>query len=618
MPRLGTEKFTDERTHSVYLSPVDSERDHTYPTDKVSRACTESLMEGRVEQMGDYVNHSDAASDNSMNPKTLINDIYAILTKGESATTGSRTFSTGSTGKVGNLSGSASSSTVTVIRRPAREESVYSGHHPPSSRDTAYPVVQAHERYRGTSYTLDSGFIGPRALCMNLGGEDLGSSSAGLSIRPSTGIENIPSRGKLPTRGTYRTPDGNYSTSRTDQDRHPSSEGQFHASSRRIHSGPPPLRSSSQNFPAVQHHLVRGRGSSSGSSYTYGLGGQTNQRAWSIGGGYESGSRYPAHPPGRQQSSGSLSDGAARDTRPRMVENYRSPQEYGPSETGDHARYQGKHFRDRSSSVSERRVYSSDPKYRRPQSKAESYPGRRVGSVTRDQSVEEPEQNEVTTECKEQLAQRTQEMLNRARANIPLSVSSPERPMSSNVGAQDIDEQCLGSIARTIEHQSLPGAVYSEVVPKAAGDAASTRAPMLDTTKSLHWSRSEFPEDDSPQSPIDHGDIGDAPNLKRVGTQTDRTYSIGSDRFSLDIDDLPESNPMVCNQADEGFANRSERESSSEKARDRGLLEKEYIPNIRSTRPRARLMENDHPHEPSSGLPGPTDENKNTRAGGME
>ncbi|KAL0636570.1 hypothetical protein Q9L58_004408 [Maublancomyces gigas] len=190
--------------------------------------------------------------------------------------------------------------------------------------------------------------------------------------------------------------------------------------------------------------------------------------------------------------------------------------------------------------------------------------------------------------------------------------------MSSNVGAQDIDEQCLGSIARTIEHQSLPGAVYSEVVPKAAGDAASTRAPMLDTTKSLHWSRSEFPEDDSPQSPIDHGDIGDAPNLKRVGTQTDRTYSIGSDRFSLDIDDLPESNPMVCNQADEGFANQSERESSSEKARDRGLLEKEYIPNIRSTRPRARLMENDNPHEPSSGLPGPTDENKNARAGGME
>lgn len=90
MPRLGTEKVTDERAHSVYLSPVDSERglrelaqvesanyDHTHPTDKGRRACAEFLMEGQVKQTDDYVNHSDAASDNSMNPKTLINDIYA-------------------------------------------------------------------------------------------------------------------------------------------------------------------------------------------------------------------------------------------------------------------------------------------------------------------------------------------------------------------------------------------------------------------------------------------------------------------------------------------------------------------------------------------------------------
>lgn len=651
MPRFRTEQVTDERTNSIYLSPVDGERglsrsrestqvesgnhDHTHPTDKGRRTCTGFLMEGQAKQMDDYVNHSDAASDNSMNPTTLRNDIYAVLTKGELATTGGRTFSTGSTGKVGNLSGSESSSTVTVIRRPVREESVYSGYHPPSSRDTAYPVVQAHERYRGTSYTLDSGFVGPRELCMNLGSEDLGSSSAGLSIRPSTGIDNIPSRGKLQTRGTYRAPDGNYSTSRTDQDRHPSNGSQFQAPGRRVYSGPPPPRSSSQNFPAVPHHPVHGRGSSSGSSYTYGLGGQTNQRAWSTGNGYGSGARYPAprsHPPGRQQSSGSLSDGSARDTRPRITENYRSPpgnQEFGPRETGDHARYQGKYFRDGSSSVCERRVSSSDPKYRRPRSKAESYPGRRVSSITHGQSVEESEQNEVTAECDEQLAQRTRDMLNRARANIPLPVPSPEGPVSSNVGAQDIGEPYLESIARMIEHQSLPGAVDSEEVPKATGDVASTRAPKLDTTKSLHWSRNEFPEDDSPQSPIDHGDIGGAPDLKRVGTQTERTYSTGSDRFSLDIDDLPESNPTVYNRAQEGFANRSERESTSEKARDGGLLGEGYIPNIwlaasdspvrkSSGRLRARLVENDNPHKPSSGLPESTTENKNIRAEGME
>lgn len=201
--------------------------------------------------------------------------------------------------------------------------------------------------------------------------------------------------------------------------------------------------------------------------------------------------------------------------------------------------------------------------------------------------------------------------------------------MSSNAGAQDIDEPCLDSTARVAGRQSLLGAVDSEGAPKAAGDAASTRAPKLDTTKSLHWSRNEFPEDDSPQSPIDHGDIGGAPNLKRVDTQTGQTYSTGSDRFSLDIDDLPESNPTVCNQAGEGVANRSERESSSEKARDGGLLEKRYIPNIwlaasdspvrkSSGRPGAGLVENDNPHEPSGSLPRPTDESKNIRAEGME
>lgn len=596
--------------------------DHTQPDNKGRRAYTRVFAggstEGQAKKMEDYGNHSDAASDNSMNPVMLRNDRYAVLTRGELATTDSRTFSTGSTRRVGNPPGSVSSSTFTVIRQPVnsmRGGSVHSGELSPLSRDTAYPVIQAHERYRGTSYTLDSGFVGPRTLSMDSGGEGLGLNSAGLSIRTSTGTETAPLRGKLPGRGTYRAPDGNYNTSRTDQDRRPSSGRQYQASSRRVQSGPPP-RSSSQSFPATQHHQMHGRGYSSGSLYTYGLGGHTNQGTllnegiWSTEDPYGSVSRHSvsrSRLSGRQPWSGSVSDGVVRDTRPRVVEHYRQSlgnREYASSETGNNTRHQGQQFQDRSSSVSERRVNSNDQRYRRPQSRAESFQDMRVRPGTRGQNVEEPPE-EISAD--EQLAQKARELLNRARA-IPQPVSSPEEPVGS-----DVSEPWLDGIAQMIEHISLPGAVDIEEVPNAANVPTSVMAPKLDTTKSLHWSRSEFPEDDSPQSPVGSGDTRSVPDLKRV-----EPCPTGGDRFSLNIDDLPESNLTVYNPAHEGSANRSERRSSPGNAHEEKLLEKGYIPNIWlaasdsplvgkfSGRPRPRLVENDNPHVPSSDLPGST------------
>lgn len=554
-----------------------------------------------------YVNQSDGASDISSNSAVLRNEIYAVLTGGESSTADNQTFNTGSTGRVGNLARSASSSTVTVIRRPTRDGSMNSEDVSPVSREAAYPVARAHERYRGTSYTLDNGFLGPKSLCMDVGGENLGSRSSGLSIRHGTGVETVASRGQLPIRGTYQAPDGGYSTSRTDQDRRPSGGGQFRAPSRRVQSGPLPPRSSSQNFPAMPHHPVRGRGPPSGNSYTYGLGDQrdkrtlSHERNWPTGNAGSTG-RHAAprsHKSGRQQFYGPGSDGTARDTRPKMMESYR----LSSSRVEDHAR-QGQ-FRD-GASVGERDVGSSGQGCQRPRSMAESFNGRR--------GIEEPlEQDEGIPEDIEQLAQRARNLLNRARTNIALPISAPEGPVDFGVGGQDTSESSLDSIARIIENQSLPGAVDSEEFTKVAEIAACARAPMLDTTRSLHWKRSEFPEDDSPQSPIDNGDTGDVQVLQKVNAQTSRNFPTSGNRFSLGCDDLPESNPTVYYEAHEGFAN-LELGLSPAQGHDGSPLEKRDTPNnwlpavtsqvgglFDELRP--RLIENDNPHAPARPQP---------------
>lgn len=601
MSRLGIEQVTAERlqrANSLSLkSPVDGERTFDGTGDSLAATAREILTgtttEGHTKEGEGYVNQSDGASDDSVNPATLRNERYAVLTNGGSSTTGGRNSSTGSTGRVGNLSGSVSS-TDTVIRRPAsvaREGSVHSGDLSQLSRETVYPVVQAHERYRGTSYTLDSGFVGPRALCMGISEEGLGPCSSGLSIRPNTGVETIASRGKLSNRGSYRAPDGGYSTSRTDQDRRPSGGGQFQVPGRRVHSGPLAPRSSSHGFPTVPHHPAHRKGSSGGSSYTYGLGGRTNQRiqphdrSRSTGKAYGSVTRYGGprlHPSGRQPY-GSVPEGAARLPP--------GSQEYEPGETWDHVKHQRQQSWGEFSG-------SSDPKYRRPQSRAESFHGERVGPTARGQNMEEPPvRDEVAPAGGEQLAQKARELFNRACANLPQPMSAPEGPVNFNSGAQELGESCLDSVARAIEHLSLPGAVDSEEVPKVA------KIPKVDTTKSLHWSRKEFPEDDSPQSPI--GD-GQTEGVKRGNVRTGWTAST-SERFLLDNDDLPESNPTIYDRVCEGSANQA---SSPVRVGDWGLLDI-WLPTSSpqvgesSNRLGPRLMENDNPHAPVGGLSGP-------------
>lgn len=596
MLRLGTEPTAERlrRTHNLAL-------DHGHmgpggPTDSRS---------------AHYVNQSDGASDISSNSAVLRNEVFAVLTGGESSMTDDRTFNTGSTRRVGNLAGSASSSTVTVIRRPTREGSMNGEDVSPVSREAAYPVARAHERYRGTSYTLDNGFLGPRSLCMDVGGEGLGSRSSGLSIRNSTGAETVASRGQLPIRGTYQAPDGNYSTSRTDQDRRLSGGGQFRAPSRRVQSGPLPPRGSSQSFLAVPHHPVRGRGPPSGSSYTYGLGDQRDQRTlshernWPTGNTGSTG-RHAAprsHKSGRQQFSGPGSDGAVRDTRPKMMENYRLSSGNQPGGAEDHVR-QGQ-LRDEVS-VGERGINLSDQRHQRPQSMAESFHGRR--------GIEEPlEQDEGIPEDIKQLAQRARNLLNRARTNIALPISAPEGPVDFGVGVQDTSQSCLNSIAQIIEDKSLPGTVDSEEFSKAVEIAACVRAPMLDTTRSLHWKRSEFPEDDSPQSPIDNGDTVDVLVSQKVNAQTGQNFPTSGNRFSLGCDDLPESNPTVYCGAHEGLAN-LELGLSTAQGHDGRLLEKRDTPNnwlpavtsqvgglFDELRP--RLIENDNPHAPARPQP---------------
>lgn len=562
----------------------------TEPAERLRR--THSLSFSDNGRRAYYVNQSDGASDISSNSATLKNDRHAVLTGAESSTAGGRTFNTG------RVAGSATSSTVTVIRRPTREGIMNNEDVSPLSRETAYPMARVHERYRGTSYTLDSGFIGPRGLCMDVGGEGIGSRSSGLSIRNNNGIEAVTSRSQLPNRGTYQAADGNYSTSRTDQDRRPSAGSQFQVPSRRVHSGPQPPRSSSQSFPVVPHHPGRGRGPSSGSSYTYGLGDQrtSRERTWSAGNTGSAG-RHTAprsHQSSRQKSSSSISDGTVR---PRMTENYRSPgnQECRPGGTEDHAR-QGQQFRD-GASVRDKGANLSDQKYQRPQSRTESFHSRC--------GIEEPqEQDEGLPEDIEQLAHRARELLNIARTNRALPVSAPEGPVDFDVVAQDTSERLLDSIARMIEHPSLPGAVDSEELPKAANIA---KAPVVNTAGSLHWPIGEFPEGNSPQSQID---VGDTVALHGVKEQTNQNYL---NRY-LDSDDLPESNPPGYYEAHEGLGNWPELDLSLVGAHEGRLLEKRDIPSgwlptstsqagesLDSIRP--RLMENDNPHVPASRLP---------------
>lgn len=288
-----------------------------------------------------------------------------------------------------------------------------------------------------------------------------------------------------------------------------------------------------------------------------------------------------------------------------MMENYRLSSGNQPGGAEDHTR-QGQ-FRD-GASVGERGVDSSDQRYQRPRSMAESFHGSR--------GIEEPlEQGERIPEDIEQLAQRARNLLNRARTNIALPVSAPEGPVDSGVGVQDTSESCLDSIARMIEHQLLPGAVDSEEFPKVVEISACVRAPMLDT-KSLHWKRSEFPEDNSPQSPIDNrdtGDVGDVLVSQKVNAQTNQRFPTNDNRFSLGCDNLPESNPTVYYEAHEGFAN-LELDLSPAQVHDGRLLEKgdtpnNWLPAVTSQvgglfdELRPRLIENDNPHAPARPQP---------------
>lgn len=282
-----------------------------------------------------------------------------------------------------------------------------------------------------------------------------------------------------------------------------------------------------------------------------------------------------------------------------MTEHYRLSQECRPGGTEDHAR-QGQQFRDGSASVRDKGANLSDQKYQRPQSRTESFHSRC--------GIEEPqEQDEGLPKDIEQLAHRAQELLNIARTNRALPVSAPEGPVDFDVGAQDTSERLLDSIARMIEHPSLPGAVDSEELPKAANIA---KAPVVNTTGSLHWPIGEFPEGNSPQSQVD---VGDTVALHRVKEQTNQNYL---NRF-LDSDDLPETNPPGYYEAHEGLGNWPELDLSLAGAYEGRLVEKRditngWLPTSTSQagepldRIRPRLMENDNPHVPASRLPEPT------------
>lgn len=278
-----------------------------------------------------------------------------------------------------------------------------------------------------------------------------------------------------------------------------------------------------------------------------------------------------------------------------MTEHYKlssGNQECRPGGTEDHAR-QGQQFRD-GASVRDRAANFSDQKCQRPQSRTESFHSRG--------GIEEPqEQDEGLPEDIEQLAHRARELLNIAHTNRALPVSAPEGPVDFDVCAQDTSKRFLDNIARMIEHQSLPGAVDSEELPKAAN------IPVVNTTGSLHWPRGEFPEDNSPQSQID---VGDTVALHRVKDQTNQNYL---NRFLLDSDDLSGTDPPGYYEAHEGLANWPELDLSLEgKLLEKKDISNSWLPTSTSQagesldRIRPRLMENDNPHVLASRLPEPT------------
>lgn len=513
MSRLGIEAVTAERLERANSLSLKS------PTDSECKPEGQEASQPTAMENGGHATDSRQAS-----------------ACGESSSASSRKSSSAS---AEIFSAGVNSSTGTIVKQPAhisREGSIVSGGSSSTSEEVGYSITKARERYRGTSYTLDRGFVGPSALPVSTTEESLRPGSTGFSLRTGGNTYITPSRGRRSNRGTYRTPDGNFSTSRTDQDRRPSTGRQFEPLGRRTHSGPLVSRTSNPGPPRPKSTIPYHSGIrrvSSGGNYTYGV---TERRIT-----FQS----------PQPRGGNWSNESMYGTTDRQAT-------HRPHQDGDSV----------SKGVSRGGVAHSDPGYRRAQSKPGSPGAEKIGPGSTSQTIRGPQAcDKMITAHSDELARRARELFDRARAGLTQPPLAPERlpsPTGFGSGTNEGSEPRLDSIGRTIRHPSMLGTIDCEEVQQVVNISTSVRAPGIETAGSLHWSRETFPDDESPIS-LNDENLQDMPPLERAQAIPKRRGTL-----PLASHDIEEGNQRWPDQIARSFVNRPEQHRSLVEQNDGG------------------------------------------------